>query len=158
MTSKISLDQIVATLRAVAAEFPEQRDPRSDRRLPPRYVEHGKPVCLVAVVLHRLGYSVSMIRQLDREGPSSKTASTGGVHFAASRNRMLRRLDPVGRELLDEVQRQQDRGGYFTWQVVVSEALDLTDFDRRWLARNPDRVAPWKRLTATNPPTEGETS
>ncbi len=96
---------------------------------------------------------------LDREGSRTGNASEGGTRFADSRNRMPRRIDPVARRLLDELQRQLDRGGWFTWHNVVSEALDLDHCDRYWLTRNPERIAPWKLLDPPDHPTdtEGET-
>ena len=145
MTDRITLDAVIDTLRALAEELPDKVDPRVGRGLPPRYVEHGEPVCLVAVLLHRLGYSVGHLKQLNREGPQAAQASTGGVVLGRSRNPLLRRIDPVARDLLDAVQAKQDRGGWYTWRRAVDETLTPSDYDRYWMTRNPDRVDPWKR-------------
>ncbi len=144
MADRIKLSTVIDTLQALAEEFPDKVDPRVDRGLPPRYVEHGEPVCLVAVLLHRLGYSVEHLKQLNREGSQAAQASSGGVVFGRSRNPLLRRISPVARNLLDAVQAKQDRGGYYTWKRVVAETLTPSDFDRYWMARKPERVDPWK--------------
>jgi hypothetical protein len=113
----ITFAEVAAAARAVAAEKPDWIDVRAVRDLEPRYVEHGKPCCLVAEVLTRLGWSKTNLKQLDHE----PGRSGGGIKFAESRNLMLRRIDPLGLQLLDYLQRHQDTAR--TWGEVVADAF-----------------------------------
>lgn len=156
MAARITLAEVTRTLRALAEEHPDKVDERAEQRRPARYVHHGQAICLVAVVLHRLGVPITQLKQLDREGCQDSTTSSAGIQLAKSHHPAIRRIDPVARKLLDHVQRQQDRGGWFSWGRVIEEALEITSFDRYWMIRNPDRIDPWKlpELQELLPPQE----
>lgn len=138
---RIGLDAVREVLREVAAAHPQRVDPRVRRGLAPRYCEHGQPACLVAVVLARLGWTPRQLRQLDREDLTPSAGSVGGIQLAGSRHPLVRRIDPIALRMLDEVQRQQDRGGWFTWSRVVAAVLQEDDHGR--YQRASGRVTPW---------------
>lgn len=134
----ITVAQVKASLIAAADEHGEHIDARVERQLPPRYVEHGKPCCLVAVVLHDLGFTVPQLRQLDHEAGRHG----GGVMFDQSRHPLLRRISPEARNLLSYVQRRQDTG-HAAWTEVVDQALQRGRFapDQPRAVFNYDRIA-----------------
>lgn len=123
-------------LRAVVDEHPDRRDPRALDGLPARYIHRGRPNCLVAMVLTRLGYSDGVLRALDQEHPTGELVHAG-VCVAESRHPALKKIDPVARQLLRFVQDAQDRGQ--RWDRIVADALTPSPWkvwDRRakpWL-------------------------
>lgn len=119
-SSLIGLAEVKHALNAVAAEEPQHVDDRVERGLSPRYVEHGKPCCLVAVVMYRLGISLGMLRQLDREQHEPGT-SGGGIVLRQTRSPIVGRFSPLAWDLLCEAQARQDRG--FAWRDVVDGLL-----------------------------------
>lgn len=119
----ITLVDIRTALDQVAAERPEHADDRVARSLPPRYVEHGKPCCLVAVILHRCGFTVPQLRQLDTESGRGG----GGIKFAESHHPLLRRIAPEAHPLLDYLQRRQDTGRE-DWATIADRALQRGRF------------------------------
>lgn len=136
----ITVEQVKTTLAAVAGEDGEHQDARASRRLEPRYVEHGEPCCLVAVVLHRLGFTVAQLRQLDTEAGTAG----GGIVFRESRHPLLKRIDPAARPLLAYIQDEQDAGR--PWAEVADRALQRGRFDpaqhQGWIFNRP-RPHPW---------------
>lgn len=114
----ITVEQVKELLAKVAEEQPERADARVERNLAPRYVEHGEPCCLVAVVLHEAGFTVPQLRQLDTE-PGNVA---GGVVFAQSRHPLVKRIAPGARRLLDYLQRRQDQGRE-SWADLADRAL-----------------------------------
>jgi hypothetical protein len=150
----ITVEQVKQALREVAEEQTGQVDARVERNLAPRYVEHGQPCCLVAVVLHRLGFSVAQLKQLDAE-PGRQG---GGVVFGQSRHPLMRRISADARQLLDYVQVRQDRG-WDNWQDIIDRALQRDRYAPDPRHRSPyhhDPVAgswayevfPWNRVRA----------
>lgn len=118
----ITTEQVKAALDEVARERPGHIDGRVARQLAPRYVEHGKPCCLVGVVLHRLGFTVAQLRQFDNESGRGG----GGIRFAESRHPLLQRITPEARLLLDYLQRRQDIRE--DWAVIADRALQRDEF------------------------------
>lgn len=112
---RIDHHQVLDVLRQVASEFPDRVDHRSGLRRA-RYVEHGEPHCLVAVVMARLGTPVGQIAELDRQRPD------GTVRIDTSNHPAVRRFTPVARELLGRVQRLQDSG--VPWGEAVARVTN----------------------------------
>lgn len=154
----ITVAQVKATLAAVAAEQSDHMDARVDRKLAPRYVEHGQPCCLAAVILHRLGFTIAQLRQLDTEPGTSG----GGVILDQSRHPLLRRVAPEARALLAYVQKRQDSGRE-TWAEIADRALQRGRyapdqqrqcgyaFDRAARSWTSDRF-PWNKLASADTP------
>jgi hypothetical protein len=133
----ISVDEVSRELKAVALADPEHVDPTADEEhLVPQYVHHGRPNCLVARVLVRLGYSTDLLRDLDRERPVGELLHSG-VRVSESRHPGLRRIDPVALKLLQYCQDQQDRGQ--RWGAIVADAFTLS----RWFAWRDRARKPW---------------
>lgn len=122
---KISVTDVRTALVEVVSEDPEHADPRVVDDLPPRYIAQGEPVCLVAKVLTRLGFSVGVLKQLDTE-PRIGDILHKGVKVAESRHPALRKIDPVALRLLAYVQDQQDRGQ--KWANIVGEAFNRSRY------------------------------
>lgn len=130
MARRITVDDVAAALDAVARERGRRTDDRVERKLAPRYVEHGQPCCLVAVVLHRLGFTIGQLKQFDAEsGPGG-----GGIILSQSRHPLLKRIEPLARQLLVYVQRRQDMGGE-DWPQIVDRALQ-----RGWHVPDENRL------------------
>lgn len=119
----ITVAQVKQTLSELAAEQGGHVDARVARQLAPRYVEHGQPCCLVAVILYRLGFKVPQLRQLDAE-PGMKG---GGVQFGKSGHPLMKRIEPDARTLLDYLQVNQD-SGRGTWSDVADRALQRGEY------------------------------
>ncbi|TDC02660.1 hypothetical protein E1091_00215 [Micromonospora fluostatini] len=128
---QITVALVRAELERVAAERPDHRDGRAANRQPCRYLTGGEPSCLVALVLHRLGVSVGVLRALDHE----VGRRGAGVRINESRHPALRRVEPAALALLAYVQRMQDSG--HTWGQAVEDALSekrrYGRFARPWM-------------------------
>lgn len=131
---KITVAKVVEVLEQVAAEEPHRVDPSAEAGLMPRYLNQGRPNCLVAQVLSRLGFSRAVLRALDREYPVGELVHAG-AEIAHSRNPALRRLDPAGRALLQFIQERQG----LAWGRVTRDALTPS----RWFARPARSRRPW---------------
>lgn len=117
---KIRVDDLERVLKEIASADPDHVDRRADDGLLPRYVEDGKPNCLVAKALHKLGFSIGVLKALDREHPTGELVDAG-VQIAESRHPALKKIDPLAKQLLKYVQDQQDRGR--SWGKVVNDAF-----------------------------------
>lgn len=114
-------------LAQIVAQDPGRVDERPELELPPRYVTNGEPACLVARLLTRLGYSLGILRDLDREYARGELRNAG-VRIAESRHPALRRLDPDARALLEYLQRGQDAG--LSWGTIAHKAFAPCRFGR----------------------------
>ncbi len=131
----VSVAQVRAVLEGIAEEYPWRRDQRQREEHPPRYVEWGKPNCLVAMALLRLGFSLGLLRALDAEHPVGDLFQPG-VRIAESRHPALARLDPAALALLAHVQEAQCRGR--SWGRIVRDAFARSKwFPGRDLERKP---------------------
>lgn len=136
--SKIGVDLVRAAMNEIVVTAPTHVDHRATDGLPARYVEHGQPVCLVAKILVRLGYSVAVLKELDREYPMGEIIHAG-VQIGRSRHPALRKLSPEALALLQFLQDQQDRGlswGRIAVKAFQSKGMMLAKFDKRerpWL-------------------------
>lgn len=114
----ITVEDVKAALEAVARDYRYHVDQRVERKLAPRYVEHGEPCCLVAVILHRLGFTIAQLKQLDTESGNDG----GGTILSESRHPLLKRVDPVALALLAYMQKRQDIHAE-EWSLVADRAL-----------------------------------
>lgn len=137
-SSKIDVDQVRTAMNEVVFTAPGHVDRRAENTLPARYVEHGEPVCLVAKILMKLGYSIGVLKELDREYPMGEIVHAG-VLIGSSRHPALRKIQPEAIALLQFLQDRQDRG--WTWSQIALKAFEpkglmLAKFDQRnrpWL-------------------------
>lgn len=127
--------EIRQILDAVAAERPDHIDRRPDNGLTPRFIDHGKPACLVGVILARLGVSTGLLRGLDREGQA----------LDESRHPLRRRFTPDAWALLAYLQSAND--GASTWGRVRVQAFRP---DPYWLRVYPKRAYPGPWCTSDN--------
>lgn len=127
--SKIDVPEVLDVLRQVAAERPDHVDERSTvcGAVVPRYVVHGEPQCLVAVVLVRLGISPRAVAQLDRQRRSGEAS----IRFAYSDQPIARRFTRSARALLDRVQALQDGG--WSWGQTVQQVTYPGYRNHAWL-------------------------
>lgn len=139
---RITVAAVRVALLAVAAEHPGRADRRVTDGLPARYVDRGRPNCLVALVLARLGFSTGVLRALDAEHPTGELVDAG-VRVADSRHPALRKLDPLARQLLQHVQDGQDRGQ--PWARIVTSAFTPTRIWGPLGSRLDRRSKPWLR-------------
>lgn len=117
----IDVEQVTRALTDVVATDPDRVDPRRrDDWGPIQYVHRGEPACLVAMTLLRLGYSLVVLQELDREYPMGEIQDAG-VTIADSRHPALRKLHPAARALLDFVQQGQDKG--HRWRDITTAAF-----------------------------------
>jgi hypothetical protein len=107
--SKINHDRIREVLDLIAEEQGDRKDARAGRNLPPRYIEHGDPACMVAEIMYRLGISKGVIKALDQE-PGNPG---GGVVLSESRHPIRMRFTTTAWALLIYLQRKNDVG--YTW-------------------------------------------
>lgn len=135
---KIHVSDIRAALEEIVAANPEHADPRVEDDLPPRYVAQGKPTCLVAMVLMKLGFSIGVLKALDAEPRIGDVINPGGARIAESRHPALRRIDPIALRLLCHIQDQQDRG--CRWKQIVTSAFQR---HRHFGAYWDRRQKPW---------------
>ncbi len=117
---RISVASVRDALRAVAADYPGRTCIGRVNGAPARYVRHGRPDSLVALVLARLGYSTGVLTALDAEHPVGSVCERG-VTVDESRHPALAKLDPLARQLLAYVQTRQDAGR--PWDRIVADAL-----------------------------------
>lgn len=116
----ITVNAVKEVLEDIVANNPDRADPRVEEGMHARYVHHGRPNCLVAHTLTRLGFSMSVLRALDREHGVGNVVDAG-VPLIESRHPALRRIDPLALRLLDFVQARQDDGE--RWASVVRDAF-----------------------------------
>lgn len=128
---RITVAHVREVLEKIAAESPDMRDRRAGV-LVPRYIDQGEPGCLVAIVLTRLGFPLSMLRALDREHRTGDIFHAG-VRIEESRNPSLRRIDKPARQLLAYVQRNQDRG--VRWGAIVRDSFRRPPLVPDWWVR-----------------------
>jgi hypothetical protein len=124
-------------LDELVAEDPERGARRAREGAPARYLDHGKPDCLVAVVLHRLGASLGVLRALDQES-GSKGA---GAMLRFVQHPWRRRVEPLAWDLLCFLQRENDAGA--SWGQARTQAFTL---DRYWKRVHPPHAyarLPW---------------
>jgi len=133
---RITVTAVTETLRVVVAEHPGRADRRATDGLPARYIDAGKPNCLVAMVLVRLGYSAGILKALDQEHPTGELTQPG-VRVAESRHPALRKIDPVARRLLQYVQDAQDQGR--RWDAILTDSCTPS----RWFPARDRTRKPW---------------
>lgn len=133
---KITVDDVKAVAEEIARADPDHVDPRAQAEgLVPHYLVNGKPACLVARVLTRLGFPTGVLKDLDRENPVGDIFNSG-VKVTESRHPAMRKIDPVALTLLQYLQDQQDRGE--RWGRIVGDAFTVSRW-RVWERRNK----PW---------------
>jgi hypothetical protein len=139
--SRITLETVIEVMDKVIAGTPAGADSRVGRKLGGRYAEHGKPCCLVGVMLIEFGASVATLKELDREAKWIEES----VHP------YWRRFEPLALSLLAFLQRQNDSGD--SWEEAALAAFTGSSYWRDLLTGGEayylDRVfrgRPW--LTA----------
>ncbi len=126
---------VLEALNEVVDGNPEHIDRRpATGQLVPRYVEHGRPACLVAAVMHRLGLSIGLLRQLDR-GAGEPGALSSVVPWSCE-HAIRRRFTPTAWEMLAALQSVNDQA--VTWRACRANVLS----ERGWLGRRWV-VSPW---------------
>jgi len=137
----INAVNVRAALVAVSALNPGRHDARPGDGLTARYVnDDGRPNCLVAHVLLRLGITIHVLRALDQEYPTGELVRPG-VKITETRHKALRRLDPDAQALLGYVQDRQEAGA--RWDRIVEEAFNPGRLSRRrWYRWRPAALAP----------------
>lgn len=121
---KIHSGRVIWVLKEISEEYPDRTDPRSGTQQC-RYIGNGRPQCLVAEVLSRLGVSTKSLSQLDRECRGQPVQLSGSKHPS------VRRFTRSARDLLDFVQRVQDSGR--TWGSTVAWATESNGRTRSWM-------------------------
>lgn len=125
---------VAGILARLVAENPDRVDVRA-KELAPRYVQHGHPNCLVAVLLDRMKVSLGVLKMLDVE-----TRGTGGVILWDTRHAIRKRFTPAAWELLAALQFCNDQG--WTWACARRNVFSETAWiGRRWNRDNVGR--PW---------------
>lgn len=127
--------QVMRALDELINEDPERVDRRAATgRLECRYVEHGRPACLAAAVLDRMGFSTGLLKTLDHE------LRDGSVLLWGSRTPIRRRFSDPAWELLSALQACNDNGQ--TWEQARANVMDPhTWIGRRWHLTSVGR--PW---------------
>lgn len=134
---RINASDVARELVALVEIEPQRVDRRPGDDLAPRYVEHGRPNCLVAAILSRLGISMGVLKQLDRE--SGRFG--GGIILRLSEHAIRRRFTPRAWAMLDYLQRQNDHG--VTWAKALEWTLRTTE-DRSFMRpRDLRPEKPW---------------
>jgi hypothetical protein len=133
---RITVPAVRAALEDVVAEHPGRVDRRSVDELPNRYIDQGKPSCLVALVLVQLGFSHGVLKALDQEHPPGDVYQPG-VRVADSRHPALKRCRREALLLLQYVQSRQDRGD--EWGRIVTDAFKRNT----WICRRDEKRRPW---------------
>lgn len=119
MPRRINVNDVRQVLEQIVAEDPARRDERVENGLPGRYVAGGKPNCLVAIVLTRLGFRDTILKALDEEYALGEISPR--VRVTESRHPALRKIAPTALYLLQYVQDAQDRGE--AWGRIVRDAF-----------------------------------
>jgi hypothetical protein len=134
---RISAATVRAALESVVADHPHRADRRTiDTR--PRYVRaDGRPACLVAEVLTRLGFSTGVLKALDEEHPTGNILDTG-VTLTESGHPALKKLHRDALLLLGYVQARQEQG--VRWGRILRDAFQPRRLFRR---RRDRRSRPW---------------
>jgi hypothetical protein len=122
---RIAVQDVRAVLEQIAAECPQRRDRRAEDGLPARYIDKGKPNCLVAIVLLRLGFRSTILRALDEEYPVGELFHAG-ARVQESRHPALKKIAPSARALLQYVQDAQDNG--LPWGTIIKSAFSTNPF------------------------------
>lgn len=104
-------------LTEVVSREPDRRDPRSTRNLGLRYIDGGRPACLVAQILADLGVSLGVLRALDAESGRGG----GGVRLQHSQHPIRRRFTGDAWSLLVLLQRMNDSGE--DWKLSAELAV-----------------------------------
>lgn len=118
---RFGLDDVRAALNRVIDKHPADHDEHIASGHIPRYLIHGRPCCLVAIVLTELGCTTGVLRALDREATDDDTGEKGPITLHLSRHPYLRRFTTEARELLNSLQRQQDGGR--SWRNIAGPHL-----------------------------------
>ncbi|MEU2043680.1 hypothetical protein [Nocardia niwae] len=139
---RFDVADIHAVLEAVVFADPHRRDHYVATGHAPRYVVAGHPCCLVAAVLWELGFSLGVLRALDRESKDPTGRAGGTIELSGSQHPILKRFTPAARALLESLQRHQDRKQ--PWAKVVADACGR---DPHWLDQRHHREGrPWMPL------------
>jgi|GEM_PF-4110564 len=101
-----TVSDVRRVLASIAAEQPERRDRRAAAGLGCKYVDGGQPSCRVAEIMCRLGVTIGVLRQLDREASSPGT----GITLASTKHRVRRRFTPAAWDMLAALQALNDAG------------------------------------------------
>lgn len=129
----ITVTDVAGVLTELASTAPEHADPPAEHA-PARYLVAGKPNCLVAKVMARLGFSTTVLRALDREHAIGNVIHPG-VRLSESRHPALRALDARTLALLQHIQDCQDAGQ--RWGAIARKAFSPAP----WFL--PERSKPW---------------
>lgn len=119
--------QVREAMEAVCAETPEY----ADQRARCSYLERGKPTCLDAAILARLGVSTGLLRDLDKEG----------TRINATRHPLRRRFTEQAWELLTYLQNSNDAGT--PWGRIREEAFRPNPYWWRVNRRYALAAMPW---------------
>lgn len=111
MTELISYETTKAMLVQIADERPQCVIPQ-----PCRYLGDGEPLCLIGVLLDRLGIGLEVLAELDREDPDS-----GPKRLSFSTHEVWRGFERKARSLMEFAQREQDGGR--PWGGAVEYAI-----------------------------------
>lgn len=123
--SRHTVESLRPLLRDLAVEFAGCYDERARKGQLSRYLHAGEPGCLIAVVLTRLGFSVGVLGELDREASQRRTPNAG-VRINASRHPIHGRFDRKALWLLDYLQQQQD--ACRSWDEAIRSAFCAPDW------------------------------
>lgn len=116
MNGKLDVGDVERAMERTVARFPQHRDERVIQGHDPRYVYHGNPWCMVAVVLDELGFGVKRLKALDKAGA-----------YRIDQIHPLRpRFTREAWELLAWVQRRNDGGRAWDW--ILREAFNRTEW------------------------------
>lgn len=135
--SKITVEAVKEALVDIVSDAGHVADPRAENEQPARYLSGGQPNCLVAHVLKRLGFSIGILRALDREHAVGNI-SHSGVQVAHSRHPALKKIDDKALALLQYVQNKQDAG--MRWGRIVADAFTPGPWYSRF---SKERCKPW---------------
>lgn len=119
---KYGLDDVIRAMNETIDPDPNRRDEAARNGQGGRYTRRGKPCCLIGEVLVNLGASVGTLKDLDRD---AELIDDSGHPF-------WKRFDPLARDLMGAMQKQNDRGeqwGRIKW--------NLFRIDPYWLKENP---------------------
>ena len=109
----IDLETVVAAAKAIAAEYPDRRNPHNDTAMCQYVEEDGSPSCIIGHIAFRLGWP------LPAYGSRQNRSGVFGAGFDNGRGASPALL------FLGDVQNRADDDK--TWREAVSVALDLWD-------------------------------